>query len=515
MHDNVKYLSRFWEPKPFAEASRPIARTREFLSPWKGTTMKNIYFWRMFLVIGIALSFSGCARYSNHLYKVSHTNSDSAAIVFIKGQLIPTSVDGKQINFVRRGGRSFEVLRLDPGDHKIVLTYSLVKHGSSGVYVTKKTTTAGPWEKSINAKPEYIYMIDSTVKENKVFVNAFEVGPITLTTPDGNSLIALIIPDAIGKASFEYLVINNNDKKEQRYEVFEYPNQIPVFSPDKKRIAFGPITKSGKSFFVVDGKEELMFQVQGNRRFSPDSNTFVYRAKIDDMWHMITNGNKGKPYKSIWSPGFSSDGSVIGYIAKNNEDKYTAVINDKESKHYDNINNLKFSPTGTSVAFSAKQNNKEFVVINNVEGALYDQVAILKFSPDGKSLSYAAKTENKWHMILNETKSNPYSTIWSMRFSSTGKRSGFIARDNDRYFVVIDGNESGGFDGAWQPIFCNKENNVAYMVKLNEKKLVFLNGDKIDSYDDVRELKFSKDGKLTYEVKENGEWELIIKETAI
>lgn len=473
----------------------------------------------LYVTFVIALFFTGCiAKYPTHLYQVSDNQSEEIALVFIKYPLQPVSVDEKSILHATRSGRAWDVLKLSPGSHEIEIKH-VTKNVKSGYgYTTTSTLTYGPWEKSLDTKPGYIYLIEADQKGERGD-DDFEIkplltqtGPIEITTLDGDYLISLSIPDVSKKAYFKYAVKNLNSNEENIYPVFEYLNDIPTFSPDKKRVAFGPNNKDKNNYFLnVDGIEGVTFQYFGNETFSPNSKSFVYRAEINKKWYMVVNGKLSKAYDKIWAPIFSDDGERMSFIAKNYE-KYTVVIDGDENEFYDNVFSLKFSNDGTSVGFIAYEEDKERIVVNGSPEPLYDDVSDLTFSPNDQQFSYAAKIGDKWQMAFADHLSNPYDLVLRTRYSSKGKKTAFVAKIDDKYLMVTDGNESELYDGITHATFSNDEKNVAYIAELRDTKFVVLNGKNEPSYKNVQKCKFSKTGKLTYEVKEDETWEVIVKE---
>ena len=477
--------------------------------------MKFNNFWKFGLGIILTFMLTGCAvKYPTHLYQSTDIKSETMSLVLIKSPLIPLSMDGHTITYKSRGGRAWEVLKINPGSHSVEVKYYSKNFQSHYGGSTTTTTTAGPWKKSIDAKPGYIYIIesDNNNKNNTVKTSAYEAGPIKMTSPDGNYEISLKIPDVSGEADFQYIIKNNTTQEIKTYPLLIYPNQKPIFSPDKKRMAFGPEKKDEKYSFVVDGVKESPFEKYGYRLFSPDSKVFVYDAKINNKWYVVANGVQGKPYDNIWgSVKFSPNGEKMGYIAEAGG-KYTVVIDGNEGSFYDKITTLRLSEDGASVAYIAKKGDKELIVINGKEEPLHEKIWFHSFSPDGKKCCYSFVENSKECVVINGSTSKPYDEVWKTDFSDNGNRYCYVARSDQKKVVVIDGKESEPYDKAYKPKFSPDETKVAYIAEINGKEFVVINGEKTDSYDSIRDLTFSKDGKLTYEVKENDKWELLIKD---
>ena len=114
-------------------------------------------------------------------------------------------------------------------------------------------------------------------------------------------------------------------------------NNILVFSPDSKRVAYAAqVGARTKPFVVVDGKEEGQYDAigTGSLTFSPDSTHVAYTVKARDKQFAVVDGREDSRYDQVTAPVFSPNSAHVAYGAKNG-DQWSAVVDGKEGPHYD------------------------------------------------------------------------------------------------------------------------------------------------------------------------------------
>jgi hypothetical protein len=116
---------------------------------------------------------------------------------------------------------------------------------------------------------------------------------------------------------------------------------------------------------------------------------------------VVINGKAvGKYYWVTSGITFSPDSRRTGYIVQN-EKKWIAVIDGKESDEYDEINNIAFSADSKKAGFTARRNNKWFVVVDGNEWGPYDKIRYFGFLKNC-AVYLAKKGSLKFIMVDNK-----------------------------------------------------------------------------------------------------------------
>jgi len=164
--------------------------------------------------------------------------------------------------------------------------------------------------------------------------------------------------------------------------------------------------KSGKSFLVMNGKEEQI--PEGEYPWAPvvrpdskgaglvivgSNGAFMHQAFSDDKI-------KGNRYKECADLTYSSNGRSHAYVAIKNE-RFLIVVNGKEGPVFDRVISPQFSPDGKLLVYRARKADKRFVVVADTSGKIikehphYDRVFETAFTEDGKSVAYGVVDGNR------------------------------------------------------------------------------------------------------------------------
>lgn len=186
----------------------------------------------------------------------------------------------------------------------------------------------------------------------------------------------------------------------------EYDKMLNVaFTPTGSGL-FYFVQRQGKTYGVFNGQEELLPEGvkpgttvinQAGKSvgvlMSANNKTFLYE--------MFRNGGKvGKKYDEVEWLGYSSDGSVSLFAARNGK-RWCVVTNGKDGPAFDRVVSPKFSPDGKKIVYRVRDKGERFVVVADLEGNIlrehshYDGVWDVSFAPDGSFVGYGVKKGNE------------------------------------------------------------------------------------------------------------------------
>jgi hypothetical protein len=219
-------------------------------------------------------------------------------------------------------------------------------------------------------------------------------------------------------------------------------------------------------------------------------------------------------------------GKGVAYIAKIGE-RICVVHNGKVGKLYDEIEafTLILSPNGQRVAYGAKLGDTSYVVVDGVEKGPFADRGRIAFSPDSKHVAYDAKIGNKWYMYVDNLKNDgalQYFDRATFSIDSTKLTYLEVTEVSGVYRLVTS-------DLKFSQNMVLTIADTAYVVNSGkttvaavEKKQTKWNvisfdydhPDKIkagESYDDVKQLTFSEDGKsLAYIAVKDGKSYIVL-----
>jgi WD40 repeat protein len=236
--------------------------------------------------------------------------------------------------------------------------------------------------------------------------------------------MALTIADTAYTVNAEKTRVAAVEKKQTKWNVisfdYDHPDKIKsgasyddikllTFSEKGTSLAYVAV-KDGKSYIVLDGKEELLPEGEYPWPFviRPDNKgvgIFIVHTKgkmtSAYLHHAFTQGGKqNKTYKEGAHLTYSKDGKHHAYVAIQNE-KFTIVVNGKEGPFFERVVTPHFSPDGKFLVYRARQDNKRFVVIADLNGTIlkrlpsYERVFDTTFTADGSSVAYGVKDGNQ------------------------------------------------------------------------------------------------------------------------
>lgn len=307
-------------------------------------------------------------------------------------------------------------------------------------------------------------------------------------SPDGKRLAY------VAKRGKNSLVVVDGVEGKEYYFIYDLFN--PVFSPDSKHLAYvagtGP---NSKWFAVLDGVEQMKYDLVEGLIFSPDSKKLAYMA--DRNWNrgtcLVVNGLEGRSYSGISDVIFSPDGSRIAFAAfKWHPDRSLAVIDGRDGQEYKDsveaINAVVFSPDSKHTAYSVLRGSGgnvvreggNVVVRDGVPGKVFgapQQHSEPVFSPDSQRLAYVAH-DAKWMIVINDKIfDDPQVQEFTrfLTFSPDSQHLAYVTRidspTNTGYFAVLDHvvqKDSKNISTA--PYFSPDGKRLVYLVRTKDRK---------------------------------------------
>jgi WD40 repeat protein len=284
-------------------------------------------------------------------------------------------------------------------------------------------------------------------------------------------------------------------------------NRSYVFTNDMRKVACC-VRDGKKQRVLVNGFKGNAYDSVCNPVFSPDGNSFMYRALQDKHWLWITADDKEfktEKNDSIIFVRYSPNNRDIAYVAAS--DKGLAMVfNGTRSRLYDHIddNSIVFSKDGKKIYYTAVLKNKMFIVADNREGIPYDQVGFPVLSSDDNRLAYWAINGKNYYVVVDGKISKPYERAGPVIFGNGGKHYAFTAMLDGKHIVVFDGVQSEKYIFVHTLLFSPDGNRLAYALEATElgkdgfNHYISLDGKKSELYETVVEesLKFSADSKI-------------------
>lgn len=303
-------------------------------------------------------------------------------------------------------------------------------------------------------------------------------------------------------------------------KIVKYDNKIfgPYYAIHVKTPRITP--KTGKHYFigykgpggekvsvVINGKEGPTFDAIDNLIFSPDEESFLYRAKKGDKQCIVINNRPGPFYDGIVvfkNLLFSPDSKRIAYVAYKKDQGCILVLDGKETASYGLIKEIIFSPDSKRIAYKARKEKKDSrekwcVVTDGKEGPVFDEIASMLFSPDSKHIAYVGLRGRAMDLIYDGSVMATWPVIAQFVFSPDGKRFAYLYSDSKKWRWVIDGTPQQWFDYPDQFFFTSDSAHVVYSMVIDKKAYVAFDGTTSTGYEKVKGLVVSeKSGRYAY-----------------
>lgn len=199
--------------------------------------------------------------------------------------------------------------------------------------------------------------------------------------------------------------------------------------------------------------------------------------------------------------------------------EWTFEIQGSSKLTWNRIDWVVISEDGNHIAYAGQKGLHWQVVVDGQVGHEYEQVSPVVFGSGG-TVAYSARYNSQWSIVVNgnEREERYDDVIWPT-FSSSGKSFCYAARKGDSWRVITNGNGGPAFTAVENPIFRpTNDSSVAYIAHRNDEAMVVVDGKLHKSYNQVRWLTFSPNGKrLAYAAWKDGEAYIVVdgeKQTA-
>jgi len=305
----------------------------------------------------------------------------------------------------------------------------------------------------------------------------------------------------------------------------EFQKDLFVISPDSKRVIF--VLKQNNKYYISDnGKKSEAFDFVKNIVFSNDSKHYCALVKKGDKFGVLFDGKLGKLYSFIdYGPVFSPNSQTYLYKASL-KNKSFIVINTKEEKKYDSIDDPIFSSTGKSYGYSTFSNNAQWVVINGKESKKYELISgDITFSGDGSKAGYVIYKDIYKSLIIDDKEQSVFFDIYenTLKFDYLGNNYIFVAKDSNLSTVFVKNNIAEGKYSSIDTTIISKDGQNYYYTanysysdyKKNfatvTEYYVVHNGNKIGTFDDILKNSLITDSTgrhYVFTAKKNGKWHI-------
>jgi len=382
---------------------------------------------------------------------------EQIAVLLVKHPLRVVAVDDQKLSaeYIYRAGRTYDILELSAGERMLDVSYK-----RNSMKMKLKVLAGMVHFIGHDATDELIAPITGRHKWKLRFWGGV-LGPQRIQSSDGTLAIYLDKDRNSMQDSYFYVVDGPQGKK--RYNIFDIPNNFPVFSTDGSHVAF--------------------------------------RYREGDRWFAVFDGRQSTGYDYVESPTFSPDASRTAYFARQGARKFI-VLDGDSGPEYEALSDLAFSPDGKKMAYFAKKNEYWQAVIDGIADPPFQQISKLLFSPDSQRTAYKVKTSDfQWALVADGKTGRPYNKIDHVVFSSDSRRLAYRGikvdsqdLDTDIVHVIVDGQESPAYRIAYEASY-NQVLRREFKTYQNLSIPVFSPDGKRVAYSAMRKLMRPKPGE--------------------
>ena len=275
---------------------------------------------------------------------------------------------------------------------------------------------------------------------------------------------------------------------------FNYEVDKFTFSPNNKHLAFTVIWKMGKNMFgnnnseytiYVDGVPSKKYKYVSEFVFSPDGDSYAYRALDSGGDFVVLNGKEQSKYNYVHNIFFSPDGKRIVYMVDSgNERNYFVVDGIKE-------NFVVSSVLDKSFTFSNDSKHYAYISYKDSNGNNYLNHQIIF---DGK--------------FLKDIPGDNYSVDRLQISPDNEKISYLVDKESGGMYTVVDGKELP--NGMEPVVYSSDGKHFAYKAILKKdipknsgpvKQTIIKDGEILGSFDVLGDLSFNQKGDLLYDTR--------------
>lgn len=241
----------------------------------------------------------------------------------------------------------------------------------------------------------------------------------------------------------------------------------PYPSRQHERIGFTAIERGKGHRVIIDNIEGAPFDwIYWGPHFSANGSHYGYVARKDGRWHAVVDGKVGPAFDAAETPVFSPDGDAFVYVAN----------------------------TGGDLDITGIKGGRSFLVDRDMRSKEFDSIKSVQYAPDGR-VSFIATLDGKQRLVIGGRELEAHDEITHYLFSKDGKRLGYSAKDGGKFFVFTEGRKSGPFDGLHSLRLSPAEDGFAFIATLQGRSTVIRDGKPGPSYEEIRSVFYTPDGK--------------------
>jgi len=398
---------------------------------------------------------------------------EQIAVLLVKHPLRVVAVDDQKLSaeYIYRAGRTYDILELSEGERMLEVSYKRYSHK------VKLKVLAGMVHFIDHDATGELTAPDTGRHQWKFRPWGGLLGPQRIQSSDGTLTIYLDKDRNSMKDNYFYVVDGPQGKK--RYNIFDIPDNYPVFSTDGNHVAFR-YREGDRWFAMFDGRQGIAYDYVKSPTFSPDGSRTAYFASQGLRFFVVLDGYPGPEYEAPLKKEvvtifqfsdlvFSPDSQRIAYkvgslpiLAADGRivSRYRLVADDKIGRPYNKIDHVVFSSDSRRLAYRGiKVDSQDLdtdivhVIVDGQESPAYripsksvlslitrmgsfnyyerrfephPNLSIPVFSPDGKRVAYSAMRKPK----PGETRNSKIETYF-------------------KYALVVDGQVSDWYDNIY------------------------------------------------------------------
>ena len=277
---------------------------------------------------------------------------------------------------------------------------------------------------------------------------------------------------------------------------------VEVYSPDGLRRF--PAQEIDHGFVILTTVMVPEIERWDRIRFIPD-NTISSQE-----WTFEIKGLSKLTWNKIAWVVISEDGDHIAYAGQKGL-KWQVVVDGKVGHEYEQVFPVVFG-SGGAVAYSARYNSQWSIVVNGNERAeQYDEVSWPTFSSSGKSFGYAARNGDSWRVITNGNAGPAFTAVENPTFRPGNDSSvAYIAHKNDEVMVVVDGKPHKSYNQVRWLTFSPNGKRLAYAAWKDGEAYIVIDGEKREAFAAVDLPVFNSDGKsIAYAAQVGDKWSMV------
>ena len=200
--------------------------------------------------------------------------------------------------------------------------------------------------------------------------------------------------------------------------------------------------------------------------------------------------NKPKMYDLIQRGSLTcAPNKTLGFVARDENNKWRAIVGGREWKPCDRIGQLMHSPRGHRWACTARMGGNILMLVDGKEGPAYSGIRYqgTVFAAGDTRVVYAAVTDGGSLVVVEGREGDRYREVdgGSILFGPRRRRMAYTAGDGEKHFVILDGWRGPSFERVSNLHFSPSGRRFAYRSKDGLKNYVVIDGKSMGPYEDI------------------------------